>query len=542
MSENITYGSYTFPSPTPFVGYGVNPVYIGGKVDHIIESVELVGNLTGSNLSGLHLQKMQMMSGLMSEFQNLTITHKDGTTGYNFAKPQGVSFGDSDLTTVLPYSASFTCYESGSFSEFVGITDPVDTWSYNQADRKITDVSHTVSAKGVKVGPSSPLQNAIDFVTGRVTGCRNISVFQTGVSSGDFVKKAFLTSRTEDINRANNTYKITENYKYNTYEEGSLTDFGVFTSDVQVGFDKDAGLKVNVNGKIQGAFDANKNNVAGLVTTGLFTSGQATEMALNAVASSLSDYESGAYSFIDKGPRTASYNIDTGTNTISFSYGYSDPSNIDQEGDILHKKKASIAASKDKSTIDVSINGEIVYNGMGKIIGTGDPATGERFKEVDAFYSGVEQNSGFLNLAIEALQDFRMDATGYHISGDYLNEVPLTKSITKTPENSTITYSVGFDNRIDLSSGTLSGLTIDITDKKPLQVSGIVPSLAGFSKQLLMNRTAGEYGVTANCESDSGDLQQMKNVVSGNMTGFYTFEESSSIDNDTITFNTKRYY
>ena len=68
-------------------------------------------------------------------------------------------------------------------------------------------------------------------------------------------------------------------------------------------------------------FDANKNNVAGLVTTGLFTSGQATEMALNAVASSLSDYESGAYTFIDKGPRTASYNIDTGTNTISFSYG-----------------------------------------------------------------------------------------------------------------------------------------------------------------------------------------------------------------------------
>ena len=42
-------------------------------------------------------------------------------------------------------------------------------------------------------------------------------------------------------------------------------------------------------------------------------------------------------------------------------------------------------------------------------MGTGDPATGERFKQVDSQYSGVLANSGFLNLAIEALQDFTGD-------------------------------------------------------------------------------------------------------------------------------------
>ncbi|HCT53418.1 MAG TPA: hypothetical protein DF712_13270, partial [Balneola sp.] len=146
---------------------------------------------------------------------------------------------DSDLTTVLPYSASFICYESGDFSEFMGITEPVDTWSYNQTDGKITNVTHTVSAKGLKIGPSDPLQNAIDFVTGRATGCRNISTFQTGSDIGSD-KKTFLVSRLEDINKKSNIYKITENYKYNTYEEGSLTDKGVFTSDVQIAFDKDA--------------------------------------------------------------------------------------------------------------------------------------------------------------------------------------------------------------------------------------------------------------------------------------------------------------
>ena len=542
MSENVTYGSYTFPSPTPFVGYGVTPVYIGGKVDHSAESVELVGNLTGENLSGLHLQKMQMISGLMSEFQNLTISHLGSTTGFNFAKPTNISFSDSDLTTVLPYSASFLCYESGAFSEFIGIADPSDTWSYNQADGKITEVSHSVSAKGLKVGPSDPLQNAIDFVTGRVTGCRNISTFQTGVDSGNLLKKAFLVSRLEDIDKKNNTYKITENYKYNTYEEGSLTDKGVFTSDIQIGFDKDAGLRVDVNGKIEGAFDANKKDLGGLVTTGLFSTGQATEMALNAVASSLSDYESGSYTFISRGPSNVNYNIDSGTNTVSFRYSFSDPENLDQEGDILHKKRASVAASKDKSTIDVSINGEISYNGMSKIIGTGDPATGERFKEIDSFYSGVIENSGFLNLATEALQDFRGDATGYHISGDYLNQVPLSRSINKSPQNSVITYSATFDNRADLSSGTLSGLKVSVTDKKPLTISGIQPSVAGFAKQLLINRTAGEYTVNASCEADTGDLSHLMDVVSGHMTGFYTFSQTNTVDDQTISFTTSRYY
>ena len=73
MSETITYGSYTFPEPTPFVGQGVDPVFIAGKADHFKDSIELVGNLTGENLSGLHLQKMKMISGLLSTFETLTI-------------------------------------------------------------------------------------------------------------------------------------------------------------------------------------------------------------------------------------------------------------------------------------------------------------------------------------------------------------------------------------------------------------------------------------------------------------------------------------
>ena len=101
---------------------------------------------------------------------------------------------------------------------------------------------------------------------------------------------------------------------------------------------------------------------------------------------------------------------------------------------------------------------------------------------------------------------------------------------------------MGFDNSIDISSGSLSGLRVSITDKKPLEVSGIVPSLGGFAKQKIKERSAGEYQVSASCENETGDMQTLIDVVSGHLTGIYTFSESSSVNDQTISYNTSRYY
>ena len=140
------------------------------------------------------------------------------------------------------------------------------------------------------------------------------------------------------------------------------------------------------------------------------------------------------------------------------------------------------------------------------------------------------------------MSDFRQVVTGYHISGDFINPEPLSKSITKTPADGKISYSLQFDNRIDLASGTLSGLKMSISDKKPIEVSGILPSIAGFAKQKIKNRSAGEYRISATCEGDTGKLQQLVDVVSGNSTGFFVFSENSAIDEQTISYNMSRYY
>jgi hypothetical protein len=140
------------------------------------------------------------------------------------------------------------------------------------------------------------------------------------------------------------------------------------------------------------------------------------------------------------------------------------------------------------------------------------------------------------------LQDFTGYATGYYISGDYINPEPLSRSISKNPSDSIINYSLEFDNRPDLSNGTLTGLKVTLTDKQPLERSGIVPSLGGFAKQKINNRSAGEFSASAVCEASTGQLQELKDVVSGYMTGVYIFSESSSLNDNSISYNVSRYY
>lgn len=529
MSESITYGSYSFPKPIPFVGQGVEPVYAKGKVDNFVDSIELVGNLTGEDLKALDLQKMQMISGLLSTFETLTISNSVEDKVFLKSKPQSISFSDSDLTTVLPYSVNFQSYSSGTFSEFFGISDPIDTWSFSESDGNVVEASHRVSAKGLKVDENDALLNARNFVNSRIGGYQNLSLFLTG-------QTGYLTSRSENIDKAQSSYEISEVYKYNIRSGAE----GILTSNTQIAFEKENGITVNVTASVQGNMGAVKND--GLIDTGAFTATQATELAINSVASSLSNYESGAYTFIERGPKTASFTIDSGANKVDFNYVFSDPENIDQVGNVLHKRSSSVSASKDSSKVNVTVNGEFIYNSPFDVLGTGDPATGSRFLQVDEQFSGLSVGSGFLNLAVEALQDFTGDATGYHISGDYINPEPLSRSINKKPSQSSITYEVQFDNRVDLSSGTLSGLKVSITDKKPLELSGIVPSLGGFAKQKINNRTAGEFQVSANCEGDTGNLDKLKEVISGHLTGIFTFSESSTLNDDTISFNTSRYY
>ena len=177
---DISYGGYSFPQPLPFVGQEEAPVFLSGRVDHSIISIDLIGQLTGCDLPSLKAQKEEMVLGLSSGFQELII----GNTGFDYAKPISVYFQDSDLTRILPYNVSFEVFHEKDFSEFYGIQNPVDTWEYEEnEDNNTVNVTHTVRASARKTSDADTLTVAKEFVESRLNGFDNMSLFFTGNTS-----------------------------------------------------------------------------------------------------------------------------------------------------------------------------------------------------------------------------------------------------------------------------------------------------------------------------------------------------------------------
>ena len=531
-APTISYGSYTFPTPSPFIAESSSPIFISGQSDFFIDNISVIGTLTGSDLSGIVLQKGEMITGLLSEFQTLKITGDSEGKVYSGAKPTSISFSQSDLTTTLPYSVSFEAYSSGSFSNFFGITDPQDSWSFAEQDGRVTSATHTVSAKGLNLGDGvSALDNARNFVTGRGSGISQISLFQSG-------HDAFLQSRTESIDKAANVYSTTEEYIYSTTQNRMASGLsGVLDCSSSISLDGDGKVSITINGNLQGSMDANLTGA--LLTTGNFTPENAKEVATNILASSLSDYESGVYGFSDRGPSSYNYNLNTGSNTLSFSFTFNNETNTEQSGNILHSKSASVSSSKDDANTKVTVNGQLSYNSDSRFTNaTGDPTTSQEWYDLQNELSGIN----FFDLATEAFKDFTGCATGYSISGVYLNPVAIESGIDKNPFDRTINYNVSFDTKLDLSDGDLKNLKVSISDTKPISVSGIKPSLAGFAKQKTKNRSIGLYSVSASAEGTSGDFSTLETTVNKYITGVFDQAKSESLGDNTISFNLSRFY
>ena len=72
-------------------------------------------------------------------------------------------------------------------------------------------------------------------------------------------------------------------------------------------------LSLSVDGTIVGG-------ISGNAETGFFTPQDATEFAKNALRRTKIDYEESLYGDIFREPESFNYDIDTGANTISFSF------------------------------------------------------------------------------------------------------------------------------------------------------------------------------------------------------------------------------
>jgi hypothetical protein len=532
MATSITYGSYSFPDPLPLFSEQDEPVILGGLYDHSAIRVNLIGYLTGASLSALDLQKMQMISGFLSEYQDLTITVENESKVCPKAFIEQLEFQSSDLTTFLPYNISALYYSGESFSDYYKITEPQNSWSYSEGDNKIITATHTVSARGLKVDDGDPFDNARDFVTGKLAGgFEHIGLF----NSGD---NAFLTSRSENIDRKTDTYGVTEVYMYSASDR-PISDSGIVSASTSISYGADGEFSVTVQGTVQGSMDANTGTQEGLLTTGNFTAEQAIDIALNSITNSYSDYESGVYSFITDGPSSFSYELNTGSNTLSFSFAFNDADNLDLiNNNVVHKYTTSVNLSKDSSITSVGVNGELLYRGTLAIESTGDFANNARFSAIESAYSQVDPYA----IAKTAIEDFTGIATGYNFNSSYINPEPQNFSVTKDPVENKLSYSYSYLNSIDYSTGQLRDFNMTISDDKPLQKVAVQETISGFAASLITSRSLGKYSVAAQCNEQGDKLDTLKSIVSNYCEGSYVISESYSTGESSINYSLSKYY
>ena len=537
MATSITYGSYSFPEPIPLFSEEDGLVKLGGLLDHSSIRVNIVGFLTGSDLSGLDLQKMQMVSGFLNEYEDLTITIENETKTCPCAFIESIDFNESDSTTILPYSLTALYYSGETFSEYFGVTDPKNSWSYNEEDNKIITATHDVSAKGLKVDAKDPFDNAREYVSGKIiNGFENIALF----NSGD---NAFLTSRTENVDKKENIYGVTEVYSYSAGDRDnsnkSYSDSGVLNLSTSISFSNDSELSISVNGSLQGSIDANTGSQVGLLSTGNFTPEQATEVATNALVNSYSDYESGVYSFVQEGPTAFNYNLNTGANSLEFSFTFADPDKVEViNNNVLHSYVSSISLSKDSSVSTIQIQGNLKYLGLLIIDSTGEFEDNARFQAVETAFEEVNQHG----IAISALQKFSGVATGYEINSSYVNEEPERLSISKNPVENTISYNYNYSNQIDFSTGRLKNLTISVTDKKPLAIDNVQETIGGVASAQIISRSLGNYSVSASSNNDASKLGDLKEFTTGLCSGDFVIDDSYSTGQNSISYNLSKYY
>jgi hypothetical protein len=206
MSISVYYnGSVLNPTPTVSQEYKFLDSN-GTRVGNILE-ITLNGVVSGITSTG---NVSQITNIFAPQFKTLSIYENPSSLIYNWQNViiDEISFPNSHFYSgvAVPYSIKAHVYNVPS-----GVSEPSNSYSFTHNEDGTVNVNHKISAHGVRTNISA-IQNAINFVklfTGKQPFNNCASVF---IPNGSGI----LLSMEEKIDRANGTYSVTENYKYNT--------------------------------------------------------------------------------------------------------------------------------------------------------------------------------------------------------------------------------------------------------------------------------------------------------------------------------------
>jgi hypothetical protein len=155
----VTYDGISFPQGDPIVSLGKSFIESAGTPDAGVDSITLEGVFDKCDTG---IQPAAFLDSTFDkDFKELVV---DGTT-WDCARVTSMSYGGDSEYSYIPYTVELEAYSSlSSFTQANKVIDASSSFSYQQGKDGITELTHSVSAKGIKTSATDdPFNNARDF-------------------------------------------------------------------------------------------------------------------------------------------------------------------------------------------------------------------------------------------------------------------------------------------------------------------------------------------------------------------------------------------
>lgn len=444
MSVIIKYGDYSFNNlPTPFVSRNEDFIREGNRWGST-ETFTLNGVITGCRTADiLNLQK-QIVSGFAQNFQTFQIIEDSvSLISKENIKVESISFPEGKYAKLQDYSITLSHWPQDLFEGFYGVTSPVDSVKYSEADDGTISINRIVSCKGFNTHPTvnNALDNAKAFVDTR-TGFNNVALPHFICYNGF---EPSLTEFQEEINRVQGLYSVSESYVLDKYATGKGIIKYAITVDSGISQFNTATIQGTVEGFQDDTLEGARNRYKNFDLFG-------------AVAES---YE-GAIGWLDINPEPFSSGIEESPakNAITFNVTY----NNDNSPFTIIEYTNQVNESVGK--FQVSLNGSISARGD----------IGARQSRVWEAFSGIS----FYQLAFDGYYDF----LGRPASVNTLNPKPISSGVSYDEFQGIINFNMTFDDS-DIPPSGINKLESTIS---------LTPSLHKITNIPLFDR-AGVYSV-----------------------------------------------
>lgn len=402
-------------APTPFVSISQDFIDFGTKWNQVTK-LSLEGQITGKYLGLLSYSEINknvnsLLNKFSQNYKSLTITENSQTLySAPIAVVNSIDFEQGNWYGILPFTIDFIIYDQNLFTNYYGIVEPEEKFSFSEEENKIVNLKHSISAKGIITDSQDAIVNAKNWVISKTGDFSKISPILLQNNN-----RFILESTNETIDRFNGVYSIENNYTKSVHPDNPSNCFLNYTIDISSGIN-DPFAQITINGSFE------KNNISIL---------RDEYNKLNLFTIANSSFVGIFNTQISSRPIAQSLDENPNENKLNFSVTY----NNDFSNEIINDYNIDIRTDSLSCITTVNFNSQISCK-------YGDIKT--KWAKVQSYYASQFFPKNIVNA------EYSKEST------KRLNQNPITESIKFDEFNAVITYSAEFNDKEIINQDLLS--------------------------------------------------------------------------------------